>query len=122
MPSHFFDIQILFNIFGAMEQMDEQRRNRKRMRTRASSNNCGGGRAIRIAKRNRVLVARWYYWTECRRLRADDAINRLCDEFFIEARTVTNAILDGDGYFRELMEQRATCKALSIEYESFNWR
>ena len=78
-------------------------------------------RSERIAKRNRVLVARWYYWTECRRLRSDDAIDRLCDEFFVESRTVTNTLLEWDGYFRELMEQRTSCRALAREYESFNW-
>lgn len=92
-----------------------------RTRTRSAVGADGTSRTERIAKRNRVLVARWYYWTECRRLRSDDAIKRLCDEFFVESRTVTCAILDGDNYFRELLNNRVSCKALSKEYSSFNW-
>ncbi|MBE6204714.1 MAG: hypothetical protein E7136_05325 [Rikenellaceae bacterium] len=92
-----------------------------RKRTRSAVGADGTSRTERIAQRNRVLVARWYYWTECRRLRSDDAIKRLCDEFFVESRTVTGAILDGDEYFRELLDNKASNKDLSKEYNSFNW-
>ena len=51
--------------------------------SRRNSIKDGISRAERISKRNRVIVARWYYWTECRRMRTDDAIRRLCDEFFL---------------------------------------
>lgn len=98
----------------------ETRKNRTRTRTGGAFRS-GGARADSIARRNRVLVARWYYWTECRRLRTDDAIKRLCDEFFVESRTVTNALLDGDAYFRELLDNKVSCKDLSRMYNAFNW-
>ena len=94
---------------------------RYRTRTRSAVGVDGTSRAERIAQRNRVLVARWYYWTECRRLRSDDAIKRLCDEFFVESRTVTNAILEGDNYFCELLNNKVSNRDLSKEYNSFNW-
>ena len=78
-------------------------------------------RADRIFKRNRVIVARWYYWTECRRMRTDDAIRRLCDEFFCEARTITNAIHDGEGYLRDLIKERPSWRKLRYIHESFVW-
>lgn len=94
---------------------------RKRTRTRSSVGANGVGREARIAQRNKVLIARWYYWTECRRMRTDDAILRLCDEFFIEERTVQNAILDGDMYFRELLDNKTTKTALKRMYDAYNW-
>jgi len=94
---------------------------RYRTRTRSAVGADGTSRTERIARRNRVLVARWYYWTECRRLRSDDAIKLLCDEFFVESRTVTNVILDGDEYFRELLDNKVSNKELGREYNSFNW-
>lgn len=100
--------------------MDE-RNNKIRRRTRSNVGYDGLSRADRITRRNRVLVARWYYWTECRRLRSDDALLCLCDEFFIEARTVTNAILDGDAYFRELLDNKTTKKDLKGVHSGFNW-
>lgn len=94
---------------------------RKRTRTRSSVGANGVGREARIAQRNKVLIARWYYWTECRRLRTDDAIRRLCDEFFIEERTVSNAILDNDIYFRELLDNKTTKTALKRMYDAYSW-
>lgn len=102
-----------------MEQ-NKQRVIRHRTRTRVGQD--GRGRADRVACRNRVLVARWYYWTECKRLRSDDALKKLCEEFFIEERTVANAILQGDAYFRELLTRETTCKMLSKEFSAYNWQ
>ena len=94
---------------------------RNRTRTRSSVGANGMGREARIAQRNKVLIARWYYWTECRRMRTDDAIRRLCDEFFIEERTVQNAILDCDMYFRELLDNKTTKTALKRMYDAYSW-
>ena len=54
-------------------------------------------------------------------MRTDDAIRRLCDEFFIEERTVQNAILDCDMYFRELLDNKTTKTALKRMYDAYNW-
>lgn len=54
-------------------------------------------------------------------MRSDDALERLCDEFFIEARTVQNAILDKDAYFRELLAIKPSRQKLNEIHSSFNW-
>lgn len=110
-----------------MEYLNEQlndikpKRRKNKRRTHTTTRASSEGRAMRIAKRNRVLLARWYYWTECRRLRSDDAIARLCDEFFVEQRTVENAIISEDAYFRQLLSSKATTKDLGKEYDTYNW-
>lgn len=101
--------------------MEQNKQRVKRHRTRTRVGLDGTGRADRVARRNKVLVARWYYWTECRRLRSDDALGKLCDEFFIEARTVTNAILQEDAYFRELFDSRPSGRKLREIHGSFDW-
>lgn len=42
-----------------------------------------------IVKRNMKICARFYYWTEEQRLRADDAIRQLSEEeFFLSEETI----------------------------------
>lgn len=107
---------------GVISVKDEPLKNRTRMRTGANTVRDYTGRTERIARRNKVLVARWYYWTERKRLRSDDAIELLCEEFFVEARTVANAILAEDEYFRELMMENPSYHQLTQIHNSFNWR
>ncbi len=55
-------------------------------------------------KRNRVLVARYYYWTELKRRRFDDTIRLLSEnEFFVDERTVTNAIMENNDFFQVIV-------------------
>lgn len=49
-----------------------------------------------IAKRNRKICARYYYWTEMQRLRSDDAIRQLSEEeFFLSEATILNILKRG---------------------------
>lgn len=42
-----------------------------------------------IRKRNAKIAARYFYWTEVRRLRSDDAIRQLSEEeFFLSEATI----------------------------------
>lgn len=46
-----------------------------------------------IAKRNKKLCARYYYWTEVQRLRFDDAIHQLSEEeFFLSEATIISIL------------------------------
>jgi hypothetical protein len=46
-----------------------------------------------IAKRNRKICARYYYWTEVQRMRSDDAIRQLSEEeFFLSEATILNIL------------------------------
>lgn len=69
----------------------EKAGNRRRTRSlpRSGDGNITS-RADRIAKRNRLLTARYYYWTELERRRFDDVLKILADnEFFVEDRTIS---------------------------------
>lgn len=55
-----------------------------------------------IQRRNAKLVERYYYWTELKRLRFDDAVLILSrDEFFISEARVFRVIQEEYDSFRE---------------------
>lgn len=96
-----------------------------RRRTRSVSRSGDGNitsRQDRIDKRNRVLVARYYYWTELKRVRFDDTLNILSDnEFFVENRTITNALVDYDSFYNKLIKDNATSRYLKKLFPGFDW-
>jgi len=82
-----------------------------------------GPRRRRVQQRNRVLAARYYYWTELCRRREDDVRKILCDrEFFVEDRTVGNALLLECDYLGELIRQRPSRRQLQRLFPGFDWR
>lgn len=79
-------------------------------------------RRIRVDIRNRTLIARYYYWTEIKRRRFDDVMNILSvQEFFVEERTISNALLDFSDYLNDLYDAKADARALKREYPSWCW-
>lgn len=71
-------------------------------------------RSERLEQRNRLIVLRYHYWCEIVRRRTDDVIAILsAREFFVEERTIWNAILAQGDYLKELNEvcalRSATC-------------
>ena len=76
----------------------------------------------RIMKRNRVLVARYYYWTELKRRRFDDTIRLLSEnEFFVDERTVTNAIMENNDFFKSLRDSKTGSRKLRMMFPGFDW-
>ncbi len=46
-----------------------------------------------IERRNRKIVQRYYYWTEIKRLRFDDAVKKLSEEeFFLSENVIWHII------------------------------
>ncbi len=79
-------------------------------------------RTERISYRNTIMTARYYYWTELKRRRFDDTIRILADnEFFVEDRTITNALINCNDYFRELAQNRTTTKSLREMFPGWDW-
>ncbi len=46
------------------------------------------------AARNRLLVCRYYYYSELKKLRYDAVLERLMNEFFLSVRTIQNILLE----------------------------
>lgn len=95
---------------------------RKRSRAVPDSANEVSSRRMRVDVRNRVMIARYYYWTEIRRRRFDDVMAILSqDEFFVEERTISNALLDLSDYLSELYQTKASSRILKRTYPSWCW-
>lgn len=109
---------VLFNI-PTVEKAGARRRTRSRA---ACCDDTIVSRRDRIAKRNRILTARYYYWTELERRRFDDVLRILSDnEFFVEERTISNALMEQDEFYRSLLQGKTTKHQLRRMFPSFNW-
>lgn len=94
----------------------------RRRRIKKAANNDLSNRRLRINDRNRTMIARYYYWTEIRRRRFDDVMLILSkQEFFVEERTISNAILDLNDYLNELYKTKKDARELKREFPSWNW-
>ena len=94
----------------------EKSGNRRRTRTVASS------RRDRLEKRNRIMTARYYYWTEIKRRRFDDVLRILSDnEFFVEERTISNTLVEQDDFYNELLRSKISTRKLKAMFPGFDW-
>ena len=92
-------------------------------RTRVSVQAAGGktSRQEHVYRRNRELIARYYYWTEIRRRRFGDVMRILSEEFHVEDRTISNALLDFGDYLDGLYKGKKDIRELKKEYPYRNW-
>ena len=111
------DGQYSLNLDGVFSAETGRRRRRKPLSPSGVTS-----RRLRVNKRNRILIARYYYWTEIKRRRFDDVVRILStEEFFVEDRTISNAILDYDDYLKELYDKKKESRELKKEYPSWCW-
>jgi hypothetical protein len=97
----------------------EKAGNRRRTRTVASSD---AAITSRLEKRNRIMTARYYYWTEIKRRRFDDVLRILSDnEFFVEERTISNTLVEQDDFYNELLRSKASTRKLKAMFPGFDW-
>ena len=81
-------------------------------------------RGDRINRRNHTLLARYFYWSEIKRIRFDDVIRILENsEFFVEYQTISRIITSYDGYYAFIkgMSSKDGIKYLKTKYPSWNW-
>jgi hypothetical protein len=79
-------------------------------------------RRDRLEKRNRIMTARYYYWTEIKRRRFDDVLRILSDnEFFVEERTISNTLVEQDDFYNELLRSKASARKLKAMFPGFDW-
>lgn len=80
------------------------------------------GRSERIMLRNKALVARKYYWEEIRRLRSDDVTVILAEqEFFVDERTIQNALLEYADFYTDLCHRKVGAAELQKQFPSFRF-
>lgn len=79
-------------------------------------------RKQRIARRNRIMIARLYYWHDLMRIRLDDVLTILSEnEFFVEERTISNAWKEQSDFYETLRHNQATSKQLQKLFPNWKW-
>lgn len=80
-----------------------------------SNTSLNKGRSARlVARRNRKMVIRYYYWREIKRLRSDDVFSILAhEEFFLEEITIRRLIRKNLDYLTYLRKERPSEKKLN---------
>lgn len=75
-----------------------------------------------IALRNKVLSARFYYWTVIWDRGFVSVMRTLeTQEFFISGQTIQYELNRNDAYLHKLNETRPSATDLGIQYPGFNW-
>jgi hypothetical protein len=65
--------------------------------------------------RDKKLIERYYYWSEIKRLRFDDCIDKLSkEEFFISPLRVQRIITANSEYLHELINKKPNVNKLKI--------
>ncbi len=81
-----------------------------------------GRSAELIALRNRLLIARYYYWSEVKRRRFDDVLSIIeHQELFISEKRILKVLRDNDTYLRQLFRDVSAYMAIKNKYQSFKW-
>ena len=79
-------------------------------------------RGERLMIRNRMVAARFFYWSEIKRRRFDDCFAILeNDEFFIDFQTIKLVISSQQLYFDELRVTVNVAAVLRKQFPSWNW-
>lgn len=72
--------------------------------------------------RNRALAARYYYWSEIRRIRFDDVLDILeHQEFFLKSSYIIQIIRAQSDYIDHLQKNKITKQVLRKHYPGFNF-
>ncbi len=75
-----------------------------------------------MALRDRLLVARYYYWSEVKRRRFDDVLHKLeYQELFISEKRILKVLRDNDAYLRQMFRDITIYSAIKNKYQSFKW-
>ena len=112
--------QLEFPFFDA-DIVPQKAGNRRRCRP-VNSDSEITSRQERLQKRNRLLAARYYYWTEIKRRRFDDVLQILSDnEFFLDERSISNTLVAEDEYYTKLVREKTSPRKLKSMFPGWDW-
>ena len=80
-----------------------------------------GHRNSRIEERDEALTHRYYFYGHLRRLRYDDCLIHLSDEFFLSTNVIIQRLALRTECLKQLIEVKTSCKELQDKYPYFNW-
>jgi len=81
----------------------------------------GGTKAISINQRNELLIARYYYMSELKRLRFDDVTNRLSATFFISDFYIMRLLGSLSDQFDQIKAEHPSREILKAKWPEWDW-
>jgi len=72
-------------------------------------------------QRNTILIARYYYMSELKRLRFDDVVTRLSGTFFISEFYVMRLLGTLSEQFDKMKEEHPTRESLKCKWPEWDW-
>ena len=80
-------------------------------------------RNVLMPERNLLLLYRFYYLVEMKRMRYDDTLQQLEKEFFIVAARIVVVLSNNDAQLRKIVkEDKPDSRALAKLYPHINWQ
>jgi hypothetical protein len=78
-------------------------------------------RTALLAKRDTAMTHRYYYYAQLQRLRYDDCLMRLSEEFFITPDVIVQRLQGMHELLRVLIASRMSVADLRKAYPHFSW-
>jgi len=75
-----------------------------------------------IELRNDALACRYYFHADINRLRYDDCLKELSNEFYISEDTIVRCLLHRVDYIKILSNNTLTTAELRKQYPHYNWQ
>lgn len=80
-----------------------------------------GKRNVFIEQRNDALACRYYYHAQIKRIRYDDCLLKLNQEFFLSPNVIVQCLTERTEFIKKLVVANATNSVLSRRYPHFRW-
>lgn len=81
-----------------------------------------GRNEMLIENRNECLFYRFYYYSRIKRLRYEDVLEVISNEFFLTPRTISNLIADESEYQKEVFKEKLSVKELEKKFDFLKWK
>lgn len=81
-----------------------------------------GRNEILIENRNECLFYRFYYYARIKKLRYEDVLEVISNEFFLSPRTISNLFTDKSEYQKEVFKEKLSLKELEKKFNFLKWK
>jgi hypothetical protein len=75
-----------------------------------------------VNRRNDALACRYYFHSNINRLRYDDCLNELSNEFYISTNSIVRCLMLRVDYIKQLSLKGITTAELRKMYPHYNWQ
>jgi hypothetical protein len=72
-------------------------------------------------KRNIYLFYRYYYYSKIHRMRYEDVIKQLSNDFFITQRTDIDIIQNNTSQVKNVFDEKLNIRQLKKKFDLYNW-